>query len=156
MKQKDKQRLIEMADGSYVEHDVLNIVDKIRAYDENLVLKYTPNPSISDPPYKLFEKCRDGIERKVFDIWELDERVIERLYAADNARNNVLQDLDGHNLTVQQINERRYKEEMEEAADMLTSMLKSPKGRYSMRDQKTGNVLKFDDQEGIPAQIKRT
>jgi hypothetical protein len=102
------KRLIEMADGSYVEEDVLNVVEKVRAYDPNLRVKYV-DPALADPedpPYKILELCPDGIERVVFGVWVLNELVLERLYAADNARRNVLFDVQGKNLLAKKQMER--------------------------------------------------
>lgn len=155
MDSKTRQRLIEMADGSLVEHDVLNVVDKIREYDSSLRLKYAQVANIGDPPYKLFEMCNDGVERLIMNIWELDERVIERIRAADNARGNVLLDIDLNNLNIENENHRRFREEMDEAKDMVEHYLKSSKSRYSMRDSLTGTKITIDDQHGIPAKIER-
>lgn len=138
-----------------IERDVLNVAEKIQDYDPNLRLKFCEQASVNDPPYKLFELCPDGVERRVMDIWELDDRVIERLHAADNARTNVLVDIDNNNLLAKAIEDRRYKEEMAEAKDMLLHYLKSPKGRYSMKIPETGVKVTIDDQEGIPAKIER-
>jgi len=142
-----KQRLIEMSDGSYVEADVLNIVEKIRDYDPNLNVKYL-DPSLADPadpPYKVVERCPDGIERVVFGVWELNEQVLERLYAADNARTNVLVDLQGNNLLAQKEQERRYTEKCLEDQDIVSHLLKSPKGRYSFRRRMDDALIIVDD-----------
>lgn len=145
-----KKRLIEMSDGSYVEADVLNVVEKIRAYDSNLGVKYCnpANADAGDPPYKIVELCPDGIERVVFGVWELNEQVLERLYAADNTRTNVLVDLQGNNLLAKKEQERRYTEKCLEDKDILTSYLKSPKGRYSFRRREDDALVVIDDQEG--------
>lgn len=158
MDDRTKQRLVEMSNGSLVEQDVLNIVEKIRDYDPNLRVKYClpGSEEFGDAPYKITEICRDGEERKVMSIWKLDETVLERLYAADNARNNVLVDIENNNLLAQKVELRRYREEMDEAKDMLEHYLKSPKGRYSMIDPKTGNKITIDDQPGVPAKVERT
>lgn len=145
-----KKRLIEMSDGSYVEADVLNVVEKIRDYDSNLNVKYC-DPALADPtdpPYKIVELCPDGMERVVFGVWELNETVLERLYAADNSRTNVLLDIHGNNLLAQKELDRRYQEVRAEDRDILTSYLRSPKGRYSFRRREDDALVTIDDQEG--------
>lgn len=145
-----KKRLIEMADGSYVEADVLNVVEKIRAYDPNLNVKYV-DPALADPtdpPYKIVELCPDGMERVVFGVWELNEAILERLYKADNSRTNVLLDLHGNNLLAKKEQERRYTEIRLEDQDILTHYLKSPKGRYSFNRREDNALVTIDDQEG--------
>lgn len=144
------QRLVEIAEGVYVEQDVLNIVDKIRAYDPNLKVKFC-NPALAetgDAPYKIVEVCPDGIERIVFSVWQLDDKVMERLYAADNSRTNVLVDIHNNNLLAKKIEERRYQEEKEEDRDLIASYLKSPKGQYSFRRRQDDALVIVDDQEG--------
>ena len=144
-----KKRLIEMSDGSYVEADVLNIVEKIRAYDIHLSVKYCDpaRADPDDPPYKIVELCPDGIERVVFGVWNLDETVLERLYQADNARTNVLVDIHGNNLLAKKAMERRYREVCLEDQDIITHYLKSPKGRYSFKNR-NDDLIVIDDQEG--------
>jgi hypothetical protein len=145
----EKGKLVELAAGVYVERDVLNIVEKIKEYDENLTVKFC-NPSLADPgdaPYKLVERCKDGLERVAFDIWELNELVLERIYAADNQRHDILLDLDGRNLLAAKEQKQRYREKMDEANDIIVSMLKSPKHKWTYKDETTGRVTTFDDRE---------
>jgi len=145
-----KKRLIEMSDGSYVESDVLNVVEKIRAYDPNLNVKYC-DPRLADPddpPYKVVELCPDGVERVVFMVWELNEKVLERLYAADNARTNVLLDIHGNNLLAKKEQERRYREVCLEDQDILLHYVKSPKSKWSFKRREDGAIVTIDDQEG--------
>jgi hypothetical protein len=151
-----KKRLIEMSDGSYVESDVLNIVEKIRAYDSNLNVKYC-DPRLADPadpPYKIVERCPDGIERVVFGVWELNEKVLERLYAADNARTNVLLDLHGNNILAKKEQDRRFNEISLEDQDLVSHLLKSPKGRYSFRRRMDDALIVVDDQEGRTHKVR--
>jgi hypothetical protein len=146
----EKKRLIELADGSYVESDVLNIVEKIRAYDPNLNIKYC-DPALADlddAPYKIVELCPDGVERVVFYVWKLDETILERIYAADNACNNVLVGLNNNNLIAKKAQERRYEEIRLEDQDIVASYLKSPKGKFSFKRREDDALVTIDDQEG--------
>ena len=147
-----KGRLLEMANGSYVEADVFRIVEKVREYDSNLRVKYIdPSQSdLTDAPYAIFEVCKDGLERLVFSVWELDDRVLERLEAADNNRHNVLVDMNGHNLRVKEAQNQRYKEKMLEAHDIFRHVLASPKGTYSFPAE--GKIVTIDDSG--PAKVK--
>jgi hypothetical protein len=145
-----KKRLVELADGSLVENDVLNIVEKIKNYDPNLRVKYVDpaRAQFGDAPYRVTEMCPDGLERLVMEVWELDEKVFERIIAADNSRNNVLLSVDNANLLAAKIQERRYEEIKLEDQDILTHYLKSPKGRYSFRRRKDDALVTIDDQHG--------
>lgn len=144
-----KKRLVDLGDGQLVEHDVLNIVEKIRNYDPNLQIKYVDpmRAEFGDAPYRITEKCPDGMERIVMEVWELDERILDRIMAADNSRNNVLLSIDNNNLLAKKTQERRYEEVRLEEQDLITSYLRSPKGRFSFK-RKDGALVTIDDQEG--------
>lgn len=140
-----KRRMIELADGSQVEADVYNVVEKIRNYDPNLRVKYLNMASgLHEAPYALFELCPDGIERKVFDIWELDDRVLDRLVAADTLKHNVLARMDANNALVRNDRENRYKERIAEAHDITATFLKSDKQ----------NAWTFKNEDGKTVTIK--
>lgn len=139
-----KQRLIEIAAGVYVEEDALRIVEKVQEYDPNLRVKYCAEfASLSDAPYKLVEVCPDGIERVVFDIWELDDRVIQRLYAADTRFHEVEKQLDTINANAKDALKRRYKELEMEASEIAHSVFSSSKDTYRLTDPHTGRKLKI-------------
>lgn len=141
------QRLVELADGSLVENDVLNIVQKIKNYDSNLRVKYVDpaRAEFGDAPYRVTEICPDGIERLVMEVWQLDERVFERIISADNSRNNVLLSVDNANLLAKKIQERRYEEVKLEDQDLITHYLQSPKGRYKFRRRHDEALVTIDD-----------
>lgn len=132
---KTKSRLVEIADGMYVERDVLGVVQAVQEYDENLRIKIAVDPGPGDPPYKLVEHCRDGIERVVFDLWELDARVLERVRAADNARGSVLQTVDGKNIDFKRVMLQRYRETIDEAHDIVKTFMRSrSKSKWTVKD----------------------
>lgn len=141
----EKERLVELSQGTYVERDVWNVVEKIRHYDSNLRIKYLGrNDSYTDAPYALFEQCPDGIERLIFTIWELDDRVLERLRNADTQRQNVLSNMDVSNAEIKASLDRRYKEKALEKHDIAEHVFKSPKGKYSYTND-DGNLVVVDD-----------
>lgn len=133
----DRDRLVQIADGMYVERDVLGVVSMIAEYDPNLKVKVLAGDGgdVAQPPYRLVEVCRDGLERIVFDIWELDQRVLERIKAADNARSNVLARVEKQNESAHDLLNRRYREQMDEAHDIVKTFLKSrDKTKWTVRD----------------------
>jgi hypothetical protein len=139
-----KGRLIQLSNGVTVTDDVYSIAKKVQDYDHNLRLKGNLNPEYYDAPYAIFETCLDGIERMVFEVWELDQRVLDRIYAADQAKNSVLLDLEGRNLLAKQNLNKRYEEKRLEAKDIIVTMLKSPKGRWKWKSDE-GKLVTFDD-----------
>ncbi len=144
------KRLVELAAGVYVEEDTLHVVQRIREYDPNLRVKYLDpdrGGELGDPPYKIFELCPDGHERLVFSVWSLDERVLERIYAADTQKHNILYDLEGTNALARQNLTRRFQEERDAARDIVEAVIRSPKGSYTVPGSVEGTVVKFDSHE---------
>lgn len=144
-----KRRLVRMADGTLVERDVLNIVEKIRAYDPNLRVKYC-DPSraeFGDAPYRITEICKDGIERQVFSVWELNDLVLERLYQADSQRLDIIGAIDLANYKADLAQKQRYRESIDEAHDIVQHYLKNSKTTFSFVNDEGEKVI-IDDQEG--------
>lgn len=147
-------RLIRLAEGVYVEHDVLGIVQRIYEYDRNLRVKYLDpqRAEFGDAPYKIVEECMDGQERVIFDCWELNELVLERLYAADTMKNDILAQLDAKNALARIHQQQRYQDQRLEAQDIVKHFIKSPKGRYSFKNSFDDSVTVLSDSE--PARKK--
>lgn len=144
----DRNAYVKLDDGAIVERDVLGIVEKIREYDENLRVQYLDPSSgadFTDAPYRIVEECPDGMVREVFSVWTLDETVLERIYAADTKKLDILAVLNKKNQAIRNDRERRYREEREEAQDIITHVLKSPKGRYTIPKANGEGVAVIDD-----------
>lgn len=144
----DRNAYVKLDDGAIVERDVLGIVEKITEYDENLRVQYLDPSSgadFSDAPYRIVEVCPDGKVREVFSVWALDEKVLERIYAADTQRIDVLTALNNHNALLRKERERRYEEKKLEAQDIVSHVLKSPKGRYTIPKANGEGVAVIDD-----------
>lgn len=61
----------------YVENDIFDIAKRVRAVDESLhIIELEEDGRVV---YAIMEHGRDGIERLVFRVSELDGRVVERL-----------------------------------------------------------------------------
>lgn len=136
-----------------VEGDVLNIAQKIQEYDPNLKLKFL-NPdypsAISDAPWALFEVCKDGQERLVFYIWNLDDRVIHKLRQIDTQRSNVLELVSKENEKAKLEQQRRYQARKEQDIDLIKHVIANPKSSYSFKkDDKLVTI-----HEDKPADVK--
>jgi len=80
-------------DGVIVERDALYIAEKINDYDPDLqliCLESEALASIHDAPFLVIRDRGNGVFERVLEAWELDDRIIERLFTADCARNNPL------------------------------------------------------------------
>lgn len=147
--------LIELAEGVYVDRDVLRVVDAIRSYDPNLRVKYLdPNSGaeLVDAPYKIMELCPDGIERVIFSVWSLDNRVLDRLYSADTHKHDILAGIDVNNSKAKEDQKRRFRDEqLLPAHDVATHVLASPKTTYTVPGPE-GTRMVFDSH--LPTRIK--
>lgn len=142
---RDERRALKLVNvgGVLVERDALRIAERIKEYDPNLTLQFlAAEASALEPPFRVVETCRDGIDRIVFSAWQLDGSIIERIYAADNAKHDIQGRLDKTNEKARQEVQRRYKDRMEEANEVAHSVLKSPKSTYVFKDE-NGNTIKF-------------
>ena len=136
-----------------VEKDVLEVVQALNQYDPNLeILMLKPGSSdFADAPYMIVENCPDGLKRKVFSCWELDSRVMERIYRADTRRRDVLSEIEKHNEQLKLNAMKRYRDSMDEARDIMEHVLAHRGSRYSF-PAANGDTVTLDDTIGI---IKR-
>lgn len=144
-KEEVQKRLVEIAGGVLIEEDVLGIVERIQQYDTNLIVQFC-NPDkaeFSDAPYRVLERCPDGFIRPVMEVWNLDQRVIDRLHSADTHSHNILSDLDKWNKKATDLGKRRYCEEVDAVSEMVRGVLKSPKDTYTATNPVTDESHKF-------------
>jgi hypothetical protein len=148
-----RDRLIQLSDGMLIEEDTLKIVERIHEYDANLSVRYL-NPavrdSVGDAPYAIFERCTDGLDRLVFAVWQLDNTVLERIWQADSTKHDILKRMTDSNMKIDNNSRRKYQEEREEAHDITSHILNSPKGQYSI---KNGDV-KITVSDSVPTKIE--
>lgn len=151
------KRLVQMASGEQVERDALNIAIKIREYDSNLRLKYITDPNVSEAPYALFELCKDGHERMVFEIWELDDRVVDRIRLADNDSNDILARIDAQNGKIKAENKRRYEDKIAEKHDIFKHAFAASGQTYSFvsDDGESIKIITEDVKGGIKVEPRR-
>lgn len=143
------KRLVQIDEqGTMVESDVLGVVAKIQAYDPNLRVQFCDptRATLADAPYRIMELCPDGQLRHVMSIMELDERVMERLYAADTYSTDVLADIELANRRARDNIRRRFRDEMEALTEMAAAVLRSPKDTYRATNPVTGQVHVFSSQ----------
>ena len=139
-----------IVDGAVVERKALYIAEKIKDYDENLeLLCLDPDMAegITDAPFIVAERVmQDGLPvlKPVLRAYELDDRILERIYAADTKRYDVLGDILKSEENFHKDNERRYKDMREEIKDQVAHIA-GMKSKYSITDRITGEVIMFYD-----------
>lgn len=146
-----KMKLVDLGDV-VVERDALNIARQINAYDPNLTVQYLESEgSLGEPPFRLVETCRDGVDRVVFTFWELDQRILDRIFRADTERQNILGGLDEANALATLREKQRYQEKIEETKDIVAHVIETPKSKYVVEHD--GKKLTFYDDR--PADVER-
>lgn len=124
--------------GIPVEKDALRIAEKVHEYDPSLRVQYLEQAeSVGEPPFRIVEHCRDGVDRPVFSVWILDNTVLERIWLADNQKFDVNARLDITNARAKAQEGRRFKEKLEEAHEVTTAVLASPKSSYTVPENIT-------------------
>lgn len=135
-----------VVNGVQVELDVLRIAEAIHEYDPNLKVQFLNEAAkMGDPPFRVVERCRDGVDRVAFYAWELDGRLLERVMKADCARRDLDEIMTKQNRAAKDAKNRRYRESIEEANELAFSIMRSRKSRYSVKDPRTGEILVFTD-----------
>lgn len=138
-------------DDLIVEKDVLDIIGRIEEYDSRLVVMYL-DPSraaeITDAPWLIAERGADGVLHKVCTAWKLDENVLQTIYKADTRRHDVMLSIEQHNMQVKAESHRRYRELMDEAADIMAHAVASPRTTYSIKNNED-EVVKIDSHLGV-------
>jgi hypothetical protein len=148
-KRPEPHELVHLMPGVLVRNDVLNIVEKIRAYDDRLDVQFLdPDrfPDWGDAPYRVVERCKDGFTRTVFGVWELNDTVLDRIRMADTARTDVLANLDANNAAVRMNSNRRFREEiLGEAHDIMKHAMQNPKTSFTFKNEQSELVTVQDD-----------
>lgn len=119
-------------DGSFVSETHARIAEIIAEYDPTLSLAWIPpaNREPGDKPFAVVHRPVGLPEYVVCYADTCDERLLARVFSMDNARSDVLSDMEASNAAVEALRLKKQMEEMEEAADLSKSILTSKKHTY--------------------------
>ena len=150
VKPQDRSPFVQVAPGIVVERDVLGIVQEINEQFPNLRVQFLdPDkfPELTDAPYQIIEKCPDGVDRLVCQVWKLDHRLIDRLHKADTYRLTRKMDLEfqleEHNAKVREEEKKKSKEKSDAITEMVADVIGSPKDTYKATNPVTGEKHTF-------------
>jgi len=134
--------------NALVEHDALRIAQAIKDYDEDLDVvcldPYSQEIKVNSAPYMVVCKMPDGTYQKVFDAWQLDDRVLERIWAADCQRFDTLQSIDKINNGIKMTKENRYRDKMEDNNELAVAILRSQKSSFTFKNER-GDEVKINE-----------
>jgi len=134
-------------DGHMVERDALLVAEAINDYDPSLrVICLDPNTAgINDAPFIIAQMCPDGVLRRIFEVWQLDNSVLARIEAADTTRHDVQAKIDWINAEARKASKKRYEEKMAINKDIALSVLKTKKSSFTYKDKETGELVTIHD-----------
>lgn len=123
-----------------VEDDVQNIVRGMREISDRLHVFYNPQTGGFD----IVESCLDGTDRLCFSVAELDNRVLDRLRAADHwhgldTPEHVLGDdedfvalIDAHNNAIEEASREEFRDKIGDVGERLARALDNVSNRPSV------------------------
>ena len=136
-----------MVDGQIVERDALRVAEAIKDYDPDLeILCLNPEEAgVNDAPFIICHRQSNGVLKRVFEAWALDDRVLDRIRLADGHRGNVIETLEKMEAKIQKDKDDRYKDIVGARNDVVQHVLKGRKSVYTFRDDTTGELVRIYD-----------
>lgn len=150
VKSEPSTTVVQVDDGVYIQGDVFGIAKRIMETWPELTIQYLePSPfnDVTQAPYRIVELCPDGSTHVVTSCWQLTEKTMEEIHAADMYRFANKQEL-GFKMELDNIaaKERIKKAEAEKndaLTEMVADVLKSPKDTYTAVNPVDGRHHKF-------------
>lgn len=152
----DTGESFETVDGQIVEKDALRIAERLKEYDDNLeILCIDPAKSeINDAPFIICERKGDGSLVRVFEAWQLDNTIIERVILADKHKFDPNARFESLAAMTKKLTGDRYKDRQGELADMMATAVGFKKSAFKMRNHE-GDMVKINE-KGPVEKIGRT
>lgn len=120
-------------DGQWVSAEFQRIAQIIHDYDPTLALSWVPpqNRELNEEfPFAVIGTTANGEKYIALRIREseMDHRVLERLWTADNAKGDPLSVMDAKNAALEAIELQKRMEEIEEQQELAAWMIAAPSG----------------------------
>jgi hypothetical protein len=136
---------IPQSTDSWISEEFERLAQVVQDYDHNLELRWIPHDRRTRDdkyPYVIVDKHTNTT---VLHASELDTPVdiLERLFTGDNAKGNVLEQMDRRNAAIQALRKREQLDELEELHDKAGFLLRSPLHTVRMDGKK------FDHQRRV-------
>jgi hypothetical protein len=139
--------------GVWVQDDALRVAQAVKQYDDNLEVicldPDDPRVKITSAPFMVIQRMPNGTYQKVLEAWELDDRVLQRIWAADQQKNNQLDTLEKWEKAIKDGQEKRYREQLDEANELSLDVLASRASSYSFKN-KSDDKIKLHENNPIP------
>jgi len=131
------------SNGIYITEEQRTIAQVVHDYDDTLDIVYIPVEKRVAPNLVWAVVCepRNAPTYIVFYAEKCDQRILERVFTHDNARTNVLNDLELKEAAWKAIRAREWLDRNEEAADIGAHAMHSPLNTYRFRNPKNGQIV---------------
>lgn len=151
VKSEPETQIVQVADGVYIQGDVFGIAKRIMETWPELTIQYLePDPfnnDLTQAPYRIVERCPDGSTHVVVYTWQLTEKTMEEIHAADMHRFKNKQELgfqmELDNIAAKERIKKREREKNDALAEMVSDVLRSPKDTYTATNPVDGRHHKF-------------
>lgn len=129
-----------------VDEKMYHIAKKISEYDENLKLICLEpgRVALADAPFMVVCENADGSFHKVLEAWEMDDRILERIWAADQHRFDSLTTIEAWEERNRKLAHNRYKEALAENHEILEAAIRNPKSSFTF-ENRDGEEVKVND-----------
>jgi hypothetical protein len=120
-------------DGHFVSENQRRVAAALADYDPNLQLQWIPpgqRDQIQDNAFRVVDVSPGRSPYVVCFSNECDERLLARVFAADNTKGSIGSYLDAHNAAIEAVKLQKRKDSNEEANRMAFSILRSRKEHY--------------------------
>lgn len=136
--------------GQIVEKDALLIAERIKEYDPNLeVLCIDPSKSeFNEAPFIICERKPDGTYTRVFECWQLDNTVLERITLADKHLFDPSARFDSISQMTARLKADRYKDRQGELADIMKHAIRHKKSDFKVHNHE-GDLVKINEHKPV-------
>jgi len=134
-------------DGQIVERDALRIAERLQEHDPDLrVMCLDPSKAdVNDAPFVICHQRSDGTMYRIFECWELDDRVVERVILADNHQYDAISKLESMQEIQRKLKEDRYRDKSLENQELVAAAVRNLKSSFSFKNDEGELVTVHDD-----------
>jgi hypothetical protein len=129
---------VPMSDGRFISQRVAMVVEVLQDIDKNIEVRWIPPEDRvleSDPAFAIVDVHPGHPENVIFYIQkeeDMDGRVVERFLdiKRKNENGTLVSEMETKNEAFKLLQQKLFKEQLDEANDLAYSILKSPLHRY--------------------------
>ena len=131
-------------DGSFVSARIDRVIEAIKDYDPNIEVQWIPPRAREegDNAFRLLYTEANGMQYVMFFVKtedEFDERVLERIWAADQQKQGkqYYSDVQLREMAQRNIKKRKWEDSIAEANDIAAHVFRSHKNTYKVNKELT-------------------